>query len=137
PCASGPGMTARGVPDRPVPVAGRGERPRFDRISREAPMPMMLKGSCRCGAVGFSMESHTPHPYMRCYCSICRKTAGGGGYAVNLGANSASLTVTGREALAVYQAKIDDGGVCRTSTGERNFCRHCASALWLYDPTWP
>jgi len=100
-------------------------------------MPMTLKGSCRCGAVSFSMESHTPQPYMRCYCSICRKTAGGGGYAINLGAASASLNVEGRAALAVYQVQIDDGGVCRTSTGERNFCKHCASALWLYDPTWP
>lgn len=100
-------------------------------------MPMTLKGSCRCGAVAFSMASHTPQPYMRCYCSICRKTAGGGGYAINLAATSESLEVEGRPALAVYQAQIDDGGVCRTSTGERNFCRHCASALWLYDPTWP
>ncbi|MGF1625643.1 MAG: GFA family protein [Alphaproteobacteria bacterium] len=100
-------------------------------------MPMTLKGSCRCGAVRFSLASHTPQPYMRCYCSICRKTAGGGGYAINLAATSESLEVEGRPALAVYQAQIDDGGVCRTSTGERNFCRHCASALWLYDPTWP
>lgn len=100
-------------------------------------MPMALKGSCRCGAVSFTMQSHTPHPFMRCYCAICRKTAGGGGYAINLGAESASLEVEGRAALSVYQAQIDDGGVCRTSTGERNFCRHCASALWLYDPTWP
>jgi hypothetical protein len=100
-------------------------------------MPMTLNGSCRCGAVGFSMQSHTPHPFMRCYCGICRKTAGGGGYAINLGADSASLEVEGREALVVYQAEIDDGGVCRTSTGQRNFCRHCATALWLYDPTWP
>ena len=23
------------------------------------------------------------------------------------------------------------------STGERNFCKHCGTALWLYDPTWP
>ena len=36
---------------------------------------MKLNGSCHCGAVKFSVESHTPYPYMRCYCSICRKTA--------------------------------------------------------------
>ena len=40
---------------------------------------MRLKGSCHCGAVRFSLESETPFPYLRCYCSICRKTAGGGG----------------------------------------------------------
>jgi hypothetical protein len=44
---------------------------------------MRLEGSCHCGAVRFRVESHTPYPYMRCYCSICRKTQGGGGYAVN------------------------------------------------------
>lgn len=23
------------------------------------------------------------------------------------------------------------------SSGERHFCKHCASALWVYDPSWP
>ena len=44
-------------------------------------MPMRLEGSCRCSAISFSVDSHTPYPYQRCYCSICRKSAGGGGYA--------------------------------------------------------
>jgi hypothetical protein len=47
-------------------------------------MPMRLEGSCRCGAISFSVDSHTPYPYQRCYCSICRKSAGGGGYAINI-----------------------------------------------------
>ena len=42
-------------------------------------MPKLLEGSCRCGAVHFSVQSHTPYPYQLCYCAICRKTAGGGG----------------------------------------------------------
>ena len=46
---------------------------------------MVLEGSCHCRAVQFSLQSKTPCPYMQCYCSICRKTAGGGGYAINLG----------------------------------------------------
>ena len=103
-------------------------------------MPTTLDGSCRCGAVRFSVESHTPHPYMRCYCSICRKTAGGGGYAINLAGLNETLEVGGRggrDALAVYRAEIERGGRCEISSGERNFCRHCASALWLYDPDWP
>ncbi|MDQ0325769.1 hypothetical protein J2R99_001618 [Rhodopseudomonas julia] len=100
-------------------------------------MPMTLKGSCRCGAVHFSVESHTPQPYQLCYCSICRKTAGGGGYAINLGGIAATLKVEGRDAIAVFRAEIDRGGHCEISTGERNFCRHCATALWLFDPTWP
>ena len=95
---------------------------------------MQLQGSCHCGAVRFSVEAHQPYPFMRCYCSICRKTAGGGGYAINLGADYASLTVEGEEHLSIYRARLENG---ETSTGQRHFCRHCGSALWLYDPTWP
>jgi hypothetical protein len=47
-------------------------------------MPIMLEGSCRCGAVRFSVASHTPYPYQLCYCSICGKTAGGAGFAINI-----------------------------------------------------
>ena len=101
-------------------------------------MPMILHGSCRCGAVSFTCESHTPVPYQRCYCSICRKQDGGGGYAINLGAVADSLKVEGREAIGVYRATFnDDGHACETSTGQRNFCTRCGTALWLYDPTWP
>jgi hypothetical protein len=102
-------------------------------------MPMPLEGSCRCGAVVFSLASHTPVPYQLCYCTICRKTAGGGGFAINLGGISASLQVRkGRRHIGVFRAEIrDERGHCETGTGERNFCRRCASALWLYDPTWP
>lgn len=101
-------------------------------------MPMHLEGSCRCRAVTFSVASHTPVPYQLCYCSICRKTAGGGGYAINLGALAETLEIKGKRALGVYCAEIEDeDGHCQTSTGERNFCKKCASALWLFDPTWP
>lgn len=102
-------------------------------------MPMTLKGSCRCGAVRFAVSSHTPAPYQLCYCSICRKQQGGGGYAINLGALSATLAIEGKEHLGVYRAEIqdDEHPHCEISTGERNFCIRCGSALWLYDPTWP
>ena len=102
-------------------------------------MPMHLEGSCRCGAVTFALDSHTPVPYQLCYCSICRKTAGGGGYAINLGGLAASLKVKGKRALGIYQAVIceDDGSNCVTSSGQRHFCKKCASALWLFDPSWP
>ncbi|MGI9046838.1 MAG: GFA family protein, partial [Burkholderiales bacterium] len=40
---------------------------------------MKLEGSCHCGAVRFRVESAHLYPFMRCYCSICRKTAGAGG----------------------------------------------------------
>lgn len=101
-------------------------------------MPMTLEGKCRCHAVRFSVESHTPVPYQRCYCRICRKTMGGGGYAINLGALNDTLKVEGREHIAVYRAEIEEAdGACEKSSGERNFCARCASGLWLYDPNWP
>jgi len=94
---------------------------------------MHLEGSCHCGAVRFRVDSPHPYPYQRCYCSICRKTAGGGGYAINLGARADTLEVVGREHTRVYHAVLDG----QRSTGERYFCVHCASALWVYDPDWP
>ena len=94
---------------------------------------MRLDGSCHCGAVRFGVDSPHPYPYQRCYCSICRKTAGGGGYAINLSGRAETLDVQGREHINVYHAVID-GNI---STGERHFCRHCASALWVFDPQWP
>ena len=102
-------------------------------------MPMLLKGSCRCGAVTFEVQSHTPVPYQRCYCSICRKQQGGGGYTINLGADATTLKIEGEEHLGLYRAGIEDDEHphCETSSGERRFCRECGSALWLYDPNWP
>lgn len=105
-------------------------------------MPISLKGSCRCGAVTFTVDSHTPQPYQLCYCSICRKTAGGGGFAINLMGVADTLRVTGQDALDIYRAQIEArgaDGVCRlqTSSGQRHFCGRCASALWLFDPSWP
>ncbi len=102
-------------------------------------MPMDLKGSCRCGAVSFTLASHTPAPYQLCYCSICRKQAGGGGYAINLGADAHTLKVQGRGAIGVFRARIhdDEHATSITSSGERNFCTRCGAALWLFDPNWP
>ena len=94
----------------------------------------LLEGSCHCGAVSFSVESTTPHPYMRCYCSICRKTAGGGGYAINLMGQNETLKVEGEEHVSIYRVRRDDGEL---SSARRHFCKHCGSALWAHDPTWP
>jgi len=101
-------------------------------------MPMRLDGSCKCGAVRFSVDSHAPYPYQLCYCSICRKTAGGGGFAINLHADARTLKTEGEAAIGVFRAELaDDDGQLHRSTGERNFCTRCGSALWLFDPTWP
>ena len=65
---------------------------------------MVLEGSCHCGAVRFSLESEHPYPFNLCYCSICRKTAGGGGFAINLGGRFSSLKVDGEDHIRVYRA---------------------------------
>lgn len=100
---------------------------------------MHLEGSCHCRKIRFSVDSAEPVPFMRCYCSICRKTAGGGGWAINLGAATRTMKVTGKRHLRIYRARLQDdtGEGTHTSTGRRYFCAHCGSALWLWDPTWP
>lgn len=95
---------------------------------------MHLEGSCHCGAVHFSLDSPHPYPYQRCYCSICRKTQGGGGYAINLGGDANTLKVDGEDSINVYHARMPDGS---RSTAERHFCKHCGSGLWLFSPEWP
>jgi hypothetical protein len=100
---------------------------------------MLLEGSCHCQAVRFTVESPHPYPFNLCYCSICRKTAGAGGFAINLSGRFDTLAVAGRDNLRVYRARMRDGrtGAISESPGERNFCGMCGSALWLWDPRWP
>ncbi len=98
---------------------------------------MQLDGSCHCGAVRFTCESRAPYPFMYCYCSICRKTAGGGGFAINLHADADSLHVEGEGHIVVYRAWLDHPHRKRRSVGERRFCKRCGSALWVWDPGWP
>src|SRR5690606_2042670 len=86
----------------------------------------------------FKLNSNSPYPYQRCYCSICRKTQGGGGYTTNIGGDANSMQVEGRENITIYHAKIRNPGKPEeTSTAERHFCKHCGSFLWLFSPEWP
>jgi hypothetical protein len=100
---------------------------------------MRLEGSCHCGAVRFRLRSAHPYPYNICYCSNCRKTAGGGGFVINLGGDHASLEVEGTPAISVYRAVIHDAAEdeTRQSSARRHFCKLCGSALWIWDPRWP
>lgn len=93
---------------------------------------MKLRGSCHCQKVKFELRSRHPYPYQRCYCSICRKTQGGGGYAINLSGEAKTLKVTGKKFITVYRARIEG----KKSSGERSFCNVCGAALWLFDPGW-
>jgi hypothetical protein len=99
---------------------------------------MHLKGSCHCGSVRFELDSKHPYPFNLCYCSICRKTAGGGGFAINLSGDFRSMRIEGNEHVHVYQARIEGkDGVLEQSPAKRHFCGSCGSALWLWDPRWP
>ncbi|MFK5979270.1 MAG: GFA family protein [Rhizobiaceae bacterium] len=100
---------------------------------------MLLHGSCHCGAVSFNLESPHPYPFNLCYCEICRKTAGGGGYAINLGGNSNTLEIKGEEHIKTYRARFKTIGSEKVSESpaERKFCSECGSALWVWDPRWP
>ena len=100
---------------------------------------MLLEGSCHCKAVTFRVEAPHPYPFNLCYCGICRKTTGGGGFAINLGAENATLEIEGREHLRVYRARMADEetGEVTASVAERNFCGECGTHLWLWDPRWP
>ena len=89
---------------------------------------MELRGSCHCGAVQFMVEAPHPVPYNLCYCSICRKTAGGGGHAINLGARADTLSVEGEAAIRRYRSSADH---------QRAFCGTCGSALWVWSESWP
>ena len=87
----------------------------------------------------FSLQCKHPYPFNICYCSICRKTAGSGGYGINLGGDAETLQVTGEGALKTYQAKLPnpDTGKLETSPAERRFCGTCGTPLWVWDPRWP
>lgn len=101
---------------------------------------MKLEGSCHCGAVRFSVESDTPYPYNRCYCGICRKTAGGGGYAINIMGRAGTLAVEGREHVAAYRSARNDRGSYEADglgRARRHFCSRCGSALWIHGTDYP
>ncbi len=89
---------------------------------------MRLEGSCHCGAVRFSVDTRHPQPYQRCYCSICRKTGGAGGYMINLAADAKTLAVEGTEHTREYRA---------TPAHARVFCTLCGTHLYAYNDRWP
>ena len=101
---------------------------------------MKLEGSCCCQKVQFSVESLTPYPYMNCYCSICRKTQGGGGAGNNIMAETKTFKIQGSEFVRIYQPTLnnpDSPEGSQISSTCRHFCSLCGSHLWHWDPRWP
>ena len=118
------------TPKEPLGCPPRSSAP----VIQGVPWPRLLEGSCRCGAVQFSVQSHAPYPYQLCYCSICRKTPGGGGFAINLHADKKSLKIRGKKAIGIFRAKIeDDDGHCHTSragaASARDAARRCGCSI--------
>jgi len=97
---------------------------------------MKLEGSCHCGAVRFSLESETPYPFMLCYCSICRKIGGGGGYAINIMGLAATLKVQGANNVKSFHPWSDHPDRTERSEGKRHFCGECGTALWVSNERW-
>ncbi len=98
---------------------------------------MLIAGSCHCGAVRFAVESPHPYPFNLCYCRTCRKTAGGGGHAINLSARAATLQIEGQEHIQVYCPGEAGPTEAVASPQQRRFCQRCGSALWIQDRRWP
>lgn len=72
----------------------------FPRNGHDEGGTILLKVSCHCGSVRFGVNAAHPYPFLLCYCSICRKTAGTGGYGINLGADFSTLKVEGMSSSA-------------------------------------
>ncbi len=100
---------------------------------------MKIEGTCYCRAVKFSAISHTPYPYMRCYCSFCRKTGGSGGYGINIMAEADSLQIEGAQWTHYHHGWEHDPETdeLKENRNRRYFCCHCGSPLWAADPRWP
>jgi len=98
---------------------------------------MKLEGSCHCGAVRFTVEADAPVPFLRCYCSVCRKTAGSGGFGINIGGQTVTLSIEGEDHIRRYDPATRESGEGALGERGRRFCGRCGSPLWNYDPQWP
>jgi hypothetical protein len=80
------------------------------------------------------LQRRQPHTVpVSCYCSICRKSAGSGGYAINIMGIADTLKVKGKSALGVWNAPIDG----HRGSAKRHYCKRCGTPLWVSDEQWP
>ena len=98
---------------------------------------MKLDGSCHCGKVKFSLQSHSPYPYRWCYCTRCLKIHGGIGGVVSIMGEYETLEVTGMENVAVYTTFSNPPGPGIPPVElQMNNCKECGSHLFVYSPSW-
>ncbi|MGR8932693.1 MAG: GFA family protein [Gammaproteobacteria bacterium] len=88
--------------------------------------PIMLKGSCLCGAVKYEVNGD-PERFYHCHCSRCRKSSGTG-HATNVLLSNATLVFTSGEFL-LKQFKIPEA-----KRFTRQFCSHCGSSVARFVP---
>lgn len=88
----------------------------------------MIKGSCHCGAVAFSVRQFSG-PIAHCHCRTCRKTHSAA-YATTAGVARADFVwTTGQDVLRHYES---------TPGKIRHFCGNCGAHLmaeWLEQDT--
>lgn len=81
----------------------------------------MVRGSCLCGAVQFSVDVPLSHPDA-CHCVACRKTTGH--FLASADVPKAVLLITGEDAVRWYPS---------SEKVRRGFCGTCGSTLF-WDP---
>lgn len=77
---------------------------------------MTATGHCLCGAVSFTAEDVETDIHT-CHCSMCRRWAGGPGFAAGVG----SVQFSGEELITRYDS---------STWAERGFCSRCGSNLF-------
>ena len=107
--------------------------------------PTANKGACHENSPGHAIvsPSHLPSRYLNPH-RICAatarsaaKTAGTGGYGINLGARSETLIVRGEENIRRYHPTSGETGTGAMGASGRRFCGQCGSPLWNFDARWP
>lgn len=75
-----------------------------------------MKGSCLCGAVSITAETHTE--INACHCGMCQRWGGGPLLSVHCGSD---LQITGKESVGIFRS---------SDWAERGFCSKCGTHLY-------
>jgi hypothetical protein len=79
---------------------------------------MNASGGCLCGRVTFTAQEVEPH-FHACHCTMCRRWAGGPGFAAAVG----SVSFQGEQNLSRFDS---------SEWADRGFCAHCGSNLFYH-----
>ena len=99
-----------------------------------------FEGSCQCGKVRFRLRSAHPYPFNVCYCEICRKTAGAGGFRDQPQRRLRHARGRGPRTHHDLPREGSRRRIRRDAhraAGNATSCSICGSMLWLWAPDWP